>query len=117
MRNPRSKHLVRIPRLGAFASTALVPPARRAPLEIRLGDGDLCSIRDGGAWGQLPGHPNLFGTYACVHDGAVWATATARHQGVNESHATWTVRTAHCGSHTLVTRRVVKAWFVGTAQA
>src|SRR5438046_1968923 len=80
----------------------------------RLGDGDLCSSRDGGAWGSLPGHPNLFGTYACAHDGAVWATSTAAHQGVNESNPVWTVRTAQFGHHTLVTRHVVKAWFVGT---
>lgn len=115
--NPRNKHLVRIPRNGAFASTGLAPRAQRAPLLIRLGDGDLCSIRDGGAWPGLPGHPKLFGTYSCTKDGAVWATATAKHQGVNESNPVWTVRTAHFGSHKLVTRHVTKAWFVGTAQA
>lgn len=114
MRNPRSKQIVRIPRVGAFAPTDRAPAAQRAPLMIRLGDGDRCSIRDGGAWGSLPGHPDLFGTYSCAHDGAVWATSTAAHHGVNESNPTWTVRTAQFGSHTLVTRHVVKAWFVGT---
>lgn len=82
---------------------------------MRLGDGALCSIRDGGAWGTLPGHPKLFGTYGCTHDGAVWARRVAKHNGVNESNPSWTVRTAQFGSHTLKTRRVVKAWFVGTA--
>lgn len=114
LRDPRSKHLVRIPRHGSFAPTGLAPSAQRAPISIRLSDGDLCSIRDGGAWSQLPGHPNLFGTYSCAHDGAVWASVSAKHQGVNESHPTWTVRTAQFGSHTLVTQRVAKAWFVGT---
>jgi hypothetical protein len=114
MRNPRSKTVVRIPRTGAFAPTGLAPVAQRAPLVMRLGDGDVCSIRDGGAWGSLPGHPNLSGTYSCAHDGAVWATSTAAHLGVNESNPVWTVRTAHFGSSTLVTRHVVKAWFVGT---
>lgn len=117
MRDPRSKRLWRIPRHGAFASTGLAPRAQRAPLEIRLGDGHLCFIRDGAAGGTLPGHPNLFATYTCAHDGEVWASDNAKHNGVNESHATWTVRTAHDGSRTLVTRRVAKAWFVGTAQA
>lgn len=117
LRDPLSKHLVRIPRPASFAATGPAPLGQRAPLKIRLGDGDLCSIRDGGAWSQLPGHPNLFGTYSCAHDGAVWATAGAKHQGVNESHPSWTVRTAPFDSHTLVTRRVTKAWFVGTAKA
>ncbi len=114
MRNPGRKRVVRIPRSGPFAPTRRAPAAQRAPLLMRLGDGDLCSIRDGGAWGSLPGHPNLFGTYSCRHHGAVWATSSAPHQGVNESNPGWTVRTAQFGSHTLVTRHVVKAWFVGT---
>ncbi|HZC71709.1 MAG TPA: hypothetical protein VE442_13525 [Jatrophihabitans sp.] len=117
LRDPRSQRVWRIPRHGAFASTHLAPRAQRAPLEIRLGDGHLCFIRDGAAGGMLPGHPNLFGTYTCAHDGEVWASENAKHNGVNESHPTWTVRTAHGGSHTLLTRRVAKAWFAGTAQA
>lgn len=114
MRNPRSHIVVRIPRTGPFAATPPPTGVQRAPLTIKLGDGDICSIRDGGAFPALPGHPHLFVTYTCVHDGAVWATATAAHQGINESNPVWTVRTAHFGSSTLVTRHVVKAWFVGT---
>jgi hypothetical protein len=117
MRDPRSNQVVRISRSGPFAATVPVPAVRRAPLMIKLGDGDICRIRDGGAWAQLPGHPDLFGTYGCKHDGKVWATASAPHQGVNESHPVWTVRTAHFGSSTLVTRHIVKAWFVGTASS
>jgi hypothetical protein len=116
LRDPRSKRVWRIPRIGAFAPTGLPPRAQRAPLEIRLGDGHLCMMRDGATFGSLPGHPNLFSTYLCVHDGQVWASPHAKRQGVNESHATWTVRTARPGSHTLTTRRVVSAWFAGTAQ-
>jgi hypothetical protein len=114
MRNPRSKHVVRIPRAGAFAPTDVAPAAQRAPLVMRLGDDDVCAIRIGGTYGTLPGHPNLFATYICNHDGAVWASPSAPHRGVNETNPVWTVRTAHAGSHTLVTRRVAKAWFVGT---
>lgn len=117
LRDPLSDRLWRIPRHGAFASTGLAPRAQRAPLEIRLDDGHLCMIRDGAYWGTLPSHPNLFATYTCVHDGAVWASSTAKHQGVNESQPAWTVRTARPGSQTLTTRRVAKAWFVGTAQS
>lgn len=114
MRDPRTKHLVRIPRSGPFAATGVLRPRLRAPLAMRLRDGDFCSIRDGGAWGMLPGRPKLFGTYACRHDGAVWATASAAHQGVNESQPSWTVRTAHFGTSRLITRHVARAWFVGT---
>lgn len=115
LRDPRRKELARIPRTGAFANTGLAPARQRAPLAIRLGDGDFCSVRNGGAVGPLPGHPNLSATYFCVHDGAVWATANAAHLGVNESNPVWTVRTARFNAHRLTTRRVAKAWFVGTA--
>lgn len=114
MRNPRSKDVYRIPRTGAFAPTAVAPVAYRAPLLMKLADGDFCAIRDGGAWGSLDGHPNLFGTYACIKAGIVWATSTARHFGINESHPLWTVQTAPAGHHALVLRHIVKAWFVGT---
>jgi hypothetical protein len=117
MRDPRTNHVVRIPRTGAFASTALAPASQRAPLAVKLFDGDFCSIRSGGAAGSLPGHPNLFITYFCVHAGAVWATMSAVHEGVNETHPGWTVQTAHPGDHNLVTRHIVKAWFVGTGAA
>jgi hypothetical protein len=86
---------------------------------MTLGNGAYCTLRDGGAWTQLPGHPHLFGTYACLvaggHVSAVWAATGDAHQGVNESSSVWTVRTASFGSSTLYTRHVVKAWFVGTA--
>jgi hypothetical protein len=114
MRNPRSKDVYRIPRTGAFAATAVPPVKFRAPLLVKLADGDFCAIRDGGAWGSLTGHPELTGTYACIHAGIVWASSTARHFGVDESHPLWTVRTAPAGNHALVTRHIVKAWFVGT---
>ena len=114
MRRVRSHDVVRIARTGAFANTPLAPPSLRAPLVIKLADGDICNIRDGGSWGSLPGHPSLFGTYACQHAGAVWASATTQHWGVNMSQPLWTVRTAHFGGHILTTHHVVTAWFVGT---
>jgi hypothetical protein len=115
MIDPRSHELVRYSRHGAFAPTALAPAVHRAPLTIRLGDGDYCRIRAGGAWGTPPGHPRLIGYYSCGRDGAVWARITARHNGINESQPIWTVRTAQFDSSQVTTRRVVRAWFVGTA--
>lgn len=116
LRDARVKRLVRIPRMGKFAATPPPKPADRAPLLVVLSDGTHCTIRDGGAWGQLKGHPRLFGTYSCDRHGAVWARSSAPHSGVNESHASWTVRTAEFGKRHLATRHVARAYFVGTAQ-
>lgn len=113
-RNVLTKNVYRIPRVGAFASTPIAPVAYRAPLALEIADGDLCTLRSGGTAGSLTGHPGLFVTYWCVHHGAVWASLHARHFGINEAHPLWTVQTASAGNHALVTRHVVKAWFVGT---
>ncbi len=113
MRDPSHKRLVQIPRNGRFASASVVAKWKRAPLLIVLLDGTRCGIRDGGAWGSLKGHPNMFGTYSCTRHGVVWAKPKSRHMGVNESSAAWTVRTAP-DSGPLVTRHVKRAYFVGT---
>jgi hypothetical protein len=102
---------------GRFAPSSVRPAEERAPLGLLLANGDRCWIRDGGAWEYLPHHPNLFGTYSCEHNRAVYAVAGAPHEGVNESQPSWTVRTAHYGHRTLVTRHVVQAWFVATFHA
>jgi len=115
MRDPRIARVVRIPRLGPFAATAVAPVAERAPLMIRLADGDICSIRDGGTSAVLRSHPAWIARYYCVLGGAVWAPAAAAHNGVNESNPIWTVRTASAaGTGRIVVRAVVRAWFVGT---
>jgi hypothetical protein len=115
MRNPRTKQVVRIPRVGPFAPTAVAPVSQRAPLAMTLGTGAHCSIRDGGAWGTLQSHPSWVGTYSCDTGTAVWAAPTANHYGINESTASWTVHVAAAsGVGTVVIRHVVKAWFVGT---
>jgi hypothetical protein len=115
MRDPRSTRVVRIPRTGTFAPTGLAPLSQRAPLAITLGGGAYCSIRDGGAWPTLRSHPSWVGTYSCNNGDAVWAPPTATHNGVNESSASWTVRTARSsGVGPVVTRHVVRAYFVGT---
>lgn len=115
MRDPRSHQLTRFRRTGRFAPTGLAPIDQRAPLSIVLGDGAYCEIRAGGAWSSPPGHPHLAGYYGCDRDGEVWAHFDALHNGINESQPVWTVRTTHFTGHHLVTRRVVRAYFVGTA--
>lgn len=114
MRVVNGRDVYRIPLDGSFAPTAIAPVKYRAPLLMKLGDGDFCLIRDGGSLGSLTGHPNLHGTYGCLHDGVVWASTSARHFGVDESHPLWRVRTAPAGNHNLVTKVVAQGWFVGT---
>jgi hypothetical protein len=111
----RGSELVRYARRGAFAPTDLARARMRAPLTIKLADGDICQIRAGGAWGTPPGHPHLIGYYGCDRDGAVWAKLGAAHNGIDESQPMWTVRTAQFTSHRIVTHQVVRAWFVGTS--
>jgi hypothetical protein len=109
MQDPRTHELVRFPRRGPFASTARPSARQHAPLGIVLRDGDYCGIRAGGVWGSPPGHPHLVGYYACRHDGAVWASLSAAHNGIDESQPMWTVRTAHFDSSRVVTRAVARA--------
>jgi hypothetical protein len=115
LQDPQKPTLVRFTRHGRFAPTGPAAPDKRGPLAIVLGDGDYCQIRGGGAWSSPPGHPHLVGYYSCRHDGAVWAHDLAPHNGVNQSQSMWTVRTAQFDSRHIVTRRVVQAYFVGTA--
>lgn len=113
MRNPRVRKLVRIPRLGAFAPTPLAEPADRAPLGMVLGNGTYCSIRDGGAVGPRAGHPQWIATYFCTDGKIIWQRPGDRHLGVNERFATWYVVEAGV-SGPINSRRVLRAWFVGT---
>jgi hypothetical protein len=114
-RDPSSKRLYLIRRSGKFARTGPESKKDRAPLLLILRDGTRCSIRDGGAWGTIKSHPNWVGTYSCDHHGDVWSPAHAHHDGVNESHAAWTVHTASASGNGHVTVRAVrKAYFVGT---
>jgi hypothetical protein len=92
-RNPSSHRLYRIPLTSSFAKTAVAKPKSRAPLLIVLTDGTRCSIRDGGAWAILKSHPNWSGSYSCTKHGVVWASPHAKHYGINESTASWTVHT------------------------
>jgi hypothetical protein len=116
MFNPSTHRLYRVPLTGSFASTAVVKARTRAPLLIVLADGARCSIRDGGAWGPAPkAHPNWAPFYGCSKRGVVWGPPHAKHYGINESRASWTVRTSAATTGKLTIRRVKRAYFVGTA--
>jgi hypothetical protein len=118
MRNPSSHRLYQISLMGSFAKSPRVKPKLRAPLLIVLTDGTRCSIRDGGAWGTLKVHPTWPGTYSCTKHGDVWSPPNANHNGVNESAASWWVRTASAsGKGKLTVRHIKRAYFVGTATA
>jgi hypothetical protein len=116
MRNPRVRKLVRIPRQGAFASTALAPARDRAPLSMVLANGAYCGIRDGGAGPSRTGHPRWTATYYCSDGKALWLRPGARHLGVFEAFPSWTViEAAETGP--ITARHVLRAFFVGTYAA
>ena len=117
MRNPRNHKLAKIPYTGPFAHTA-APHTNGAPLAITLGDGDKCSIRDGGAWGTLQGAPELDRRVLVRQRRRRLGAAELDHYGVNESHAQWTVHTAAAsGEGPVAVRNVSRAYFVGTKHA
>jgi hypothetical protein len=108
---------LRDPRAKVLAELKLAAPLRPAratatpqPLGLELSDGDHCRIRDGGAWGRPAAHPDYVGFYSCTKHEAVWGAKA----GINMGSPTWTVVV---GGDTgpLVTRNVLKAYYVTTA--
>jgi hypothetical protein len=116
LRNPRQHKLVRIPRQGAFAPTALAPARQRAPLGLMLVTGTYCSLRDGGAGPMRQGHPQWAATYYCNDGKALWLRPGAPHLGVFMRFPSWTVIEAG-ESGPIVARHVLRAWFAGTVTA
>lgn len=113
-RDPWKHQVVQLTTQGPLSS--MRAPKVPSPLGLELSDGARCSIRDGGAWGQLVGHPELFGTYGCSNGEDVWAPSGS--YGVNRTHPLWTVRVAdHAGRGSLHTVGVLTAYFVGTSRS
>ncbi|HEX2901947.1 MAG TPA: hypothetical protein VHO01_00710 [Jatrophihabitans sp.] len=111
LRSPFSKQ-VDLMSTGSAVPSA-VAAAQPTPIALVLHDGTLCTLRAGGAWTQLAGRPDLFGTYYCGSM-AVWAPAHS--YGINRSGASWTVQIARTnGQDQLSTVTVRTAYFVGTA--
>lgn len=111
-RDPWKRQVVQIGTEGPLSSVRA--PEVPSPLGLELSDGARCSIRDGGAWGQLVGHPELYGTYSCSNGEDVWAPRDS--YGVNRTHPLWTVRLANdAGRGPLHAVGVLTAYFVGTS--
>jgi hypothetical protein len=112
LRNPRVKSLVRIAYTGTF--TPVAKPKLPSPQAIGLFNGGYCTIRDGGAWGYVQGHPNWYGTYGCRRV-AVYGPGR---DGIDRSVNPWRVHTVSSPTGTpgsIVNRRVRTAYYVGTA--
>ncbi|WP_151082760.1 hypothetical protein [Nocardioides cynanchi] len=111
LRDARSKALVRVRYSGAF--TAPNAPAHATPQDLDLTGGQRCSIRFGGAWGQLPSHPNWLGFDSCTK-GSVYGPPSG--DGIDRSTPVWTVHVWKSGTRSrVVTRGVGTAYYVGTA--
>jgi hypothetical protein len=111
LRDARKQHLVRVRYTGSFGSPTA--PKHLSPQDLDLVHGQACEIRFGGAWGQLPSHPNWLGFYSCA-TGSVYGPASG--DGINRTDPVWTVHVWKSGTRDrVVTRGVGSAYFVGTA--
>ncbi|MBO0843400.1 MAG: hypothetical protein J2O46_09455 [Nocardioides sp.] len=108
-RDVTTRKLVRVAYSGTFSSGR--PQRVPAPQNLVLGTGVRCSIRVGGAWGFVPGHPNWTGFYACS-TGSLYGPGDR--DGIDRSHARWRVHLVKKDG-TIVTRTVRRAYVVGTA--
>jgi hypothetical protein len=109
--DPWSKKLVRMPSEGSLPT--VTAPSKAQPFGLLLSNGDRCKIRDGGAFSQLEGHPDLYVGYFCTSGKVLWGKQGS--SGISRSTPTWTVQAApESGSVPLKTLRVVKAYFIGT---
>lgn len=92
------------------------PFATPSPFALVLSNGWRCTIRGGGAWGPLQGHPNWYGTYGCDNDKyALWGSGQS--DGINRSGAVWTVPlSAFDGMGATQTVSIRTAYFVGDAR-
>ncbi|HWU23209.1 MAG TPA: hypothetical protein VN088_16845 [Nocardioides sp.] len=101
--------LVRVRYSGTFAAKPAV--RHPSPQRLTLLNGATCDIRIGGAWGVVPGHPSWVGFYSCTN-GPVYGPPSG--DGVDRSHPVWRIHLVR-GDGSVVTRRVAKATYVGTA--
>jgi hypothetical protein len=112
LRDPFGAKVVRIRASVPKAKVAV--PTGAAPFGLRLGDGERCTIRDGGAFGAPAHHPHWDAFYSCTGGGAVWAPASrAATNGIDQAQPLWTV-VVGTTTGPLHTRTVVGAVFVGT---
>jgi hypothetical protein len=109
VRDVTSHRLVRVRYRGSFPH--VTAPAHPSPQALRLGRGQACSVRVGGAWGTVPTHPRWLGFYSCAR-GSVYGPA--RGDGIDRSHPRWRVHLVR-SDDSVVSRTVRLGTLVGTA--
>jgi hypothetical protein len=113
-RNLWQRQVVRVNTSGPLP--AQQAPRQPTPLGLVLSDGDRCRLRDGGAWTQPDGHPELFGTYSCDGQTVLWGSRGS--DGIDRTEALWSVRLTPMSGHGhLRTVTVRTAYFVGTSRS
>jgi hypothetical protein len=113
LRDPWEKRLVDLSTIGrpeesSAADYAAIHPV---PIGLELSDGDRCRARNGGAWDSQEWHPNYVGYYSCTKHQAVWGDRTS----IDMTTSAWKVKVGDANG-SLITRGVVKAYFVATAR-
>jgi len=101
--------------------TRVAPRAHPSPLTLRLDSGQVCQIRDGGAWDGVQPHPTWVGWYSCI--GGVNVYGPRSGDGIFRDGSDWVVYTSAGDSPAATAanrapihqHRVVAAYFVGTA--
>lgn len=113
-RDPWQRKVVQVGTGGRLPT--LRPSAQPSPLGLVLGNGDRCSLRDGGAWRELDNHPELYGTYSCTGPDVIWGGNHS--DGIDRSGRLWKVWLAPGSGHgKLYSMTVRTAYFVGNARA
>lgn len=112
------KRLVRFRYEGRFVAAPAMRPNERSPQGLRLADGERCTVRVGGAWGQAPGHPDWVGYYSCTN-GSVYgpfdgSAGRPYGDGISRTNPVWSVHLLR-NDGSIVVRKVTRATYVGTA--
>jgi hypothetical protein len=113
-RDPWQRQVVEVHTGGRLAAQPV--PRQPSPLGLVLGNGVRCTLRDGGAWGTLDGHPDMFGTFGCTDRSVIWGVDHS--DGIDRTSTLWKAWLAPGSGHgTLHPMTVRTAYFVGTARS
>lgn len=118
LRDPLLHMLARLSLSGSFTPVPAV--AHPSPERIVLPDDISCVIRDGGAWDELPSHPQWAGAYGCNMRMSIYGPANT--DGIDRTHPLWTVHEVpdsalgvHGTGGPIAVRPVTVGYYVGTA--
>lgn len=113
-RDPWQRQVVRLATAGPLVAVA--PPAKPSPLGLVLSNGVRCTLRAGGAWNALDGHPDMFGTFGCTDRSVIWGTDHS--DGIDRTSTLWKAWLAPGSGHGKLHSMTVRtAYFVGTARS